>query len=258
MEDNILRKGVTSLYHDSMTAGHPSTLKTCILLAKDFWWPKMGIFVQEYIKGCATCQETKAATTRPKPPLFPIMTNPDTLPFKNVAIDLIMKLPPSQGYNSILTVTDQGCSKASIMIPCREAIDAEGMAQLYGQNVFPHYGIPKSIISDHDTCFASTFTRELCRCIGIQQNISTAYHPQTDGQSEKTNQWLEQYLRIFVNHQQDDWEKWLPIAQYVHNAWPSLTMKLPPFELIMGYTPHAHQARNTQKLPTLQDHIEHV
>ena len=162
VEDNILRRGVTSLYHDSTTAGHPGTLKTCVMMAKDFWWPKMGIFIQEYVKGCATCQATKAATNRPKPPLFPITTNPDALPFEDMAVDLIVKLPTSQGYNSILTVTDQGCSKAAIMIPCREATDAEGMAQLYGQHVFPHYGIPRSVISDCDTRFASTFTRELC------------------------------------------------------------------------------------------------
>ena len=162
MEDNALRKGVTSLYHDSTTTGHPGILKTCILLAKDFWWPKMGVFVQEYVKGCATCQVTKTAMTRPKPPLFPIATNPDALPFEDIAIDLIVKLPLSHRYDSILTVTDQGCSKVAIMIPCCEATDVEGMAQLYGQHVFPHYGIPKSIISDHNTRFASTFTRELC------------------------------------------------------------------------------------------------
>ena len=90
MEDNALRKGVTSLYHDSTTAGHPGTLKTCVMMAKDFWWPKMGIFVQEYVKGCATCQATKAATNRPKPPLFPITTNPDALPFEDIAIDLML------------------------------------------------------------------------------------------------------------------------------------------------------------------------
>ena len=200
VEDNALRRGVTSLYHDSTMAEHPRMLKTCVMIAEDFWWLKMAVFVQEYVKGCATCQATKATTNRPKPPLFPITTDPNTLPFKNVAIDLIVKLPTSQGYDSILTVTDQGCSKAAIMIPCRKATDAEGMAQLYGQHVFPHYGIPKSIISDRDTRFASTFTRELCQCLGVRQNISTAYHPQTDGQSERTNQWLEQYLRIFVNH----------------------------------------------------------
>jgi hypothetical protein len=70
MEDNALRKGVTSLYHDSTTAGHPGMLKTCIMIAKDFWWPKMGVFIQDYVEGCATCQATKAATNRPKPPFF--------------------------------------------------------------------------------------------------------------------------------------------------------------------------------------------
>jgi hypothetical protein len=172
----------------------------------------MGVFIQDYVKGCTTCQTTMATMTKPKPPLFSISTNPDTLPFENVAIDLIVKLPQSQGYDSILTITDQGCSKVAIMIPCHKATDAEGMAQLYRQHVFPHYRIPRSIISNQDPCFALTFTKELCQCIGVRQNISTAYHPQTNGQSERTNQWLEQYLRIFVNHQQDDWVKWLPIT----------------------------------------------
>ena len=86
------------------------------------------------------------------------------------------------------------------MIPCRKATDAEGMAQLYRQNVFPHYRISRSVISDRNTRFASTFTKELCQCVETRQNISTVYHPQTNGQSERTNQWLEQYLRIFINH----------------------------------------------------------
>ena len=111
VEDNALRRGVTSLYHDSTTARHPGTLKTCIMAAKDFWWPKMSTFIQEYVKGCATCQATKATTNKPKPPLFPITTNPDALPFEDVAIDLIVKLPTSHSYDSILTVTDQGSLK---------------------------------------------------------------------------------------------------------------------------------------------------
>ena len=155
------------LYHDSTTAGHPKALKTCLLLEKDFWWPGMAPFIQEYIKGCATCQATKAATTKPKPPLFPIIMNPDALPFKNIAINLIVKLPLSQGYDSILTVMNHGCSKAAIMIPCYEATDVEGMAQLYGQHVFPHYGVPKSVISNRDPHFASIFNKELCQTLGI-------------------------------------------------------------------------------------------
>jgi hypothetical protein len=167
VEDNALRRGVTSLYHDSPTAGHPGALKTCLMIAKDFWWPKLGPFVQEYIKGCATCQATKSATNKPKTPLYPITTDPDALPFEHVAVDLIVKLPSSQGYDSILTVTNHGCSKVAIIIPCHEATDAEGMAQLYGRYVFPHFGIPKSIISDRDPRFAANFTKELCHILKI-------------------------------------------------------------------------------------------
>jgi hypothetical protein len=167
MEDHILRRGVTSLYHDFPTTGHPGALKTCLMIAKDFWWPKLGLFVQDYVKGCATCQATKATTNKPKPPLYPITTEPTALPFEYVSVDLIVKLPPSQGYDSILTVTDHGCSKAAIMIPCHEATDVQGMAQLYGRHVFPHFGIPKSIISDRDPRFIANFTRELCHILSV-------------------------------------------------------------------------------------------
>ena len=106
-------------------------------------------------------------------------------------MDLIVKLPQSQGYDSILTITDHDCSKAAIFIPCNKTIDAVGIAELYGRNVFPHYGPPKKVTSDRDPRFAANFSRELCKHLGIKQNISTAYHPQTDGQSERMNQWLD-------------------------------------------------------------------
>jgi hypothetical protein len=147
MEHNALKKGVTSIYYNFLTTGYPGALKTCLMIAKDFWWPKLGHFIQEYVKGCVICQATKVATTRSKPPLFPIITDPSALPFENVAIDLIVKLPLSQRYDSILTVTDHGCIKAALIIPCYEATDAKGMVQLYGQHIFPHFGISKFIIN---------------------------------------------------------------------------------------------------------------
>jgi transposase InsO family protein len=84
--------------------------------------------------------------------------------------------------------------------------------------MFPHYRIPHKVISDRDPRFTGQFTTTLCAKLGIKQNLSTAYHPQTDGQSEQTNQWLEQYLRIFGNYSQNDWANWLPLAQYIHNS----------------------------------------
>jgi transposase InsO family protein len=93
-----------------------------------------------------------------------------------------------------------------------EEISGEETAALYAKHVFARYGLPTKIISDRDPRFASKFTRELCKLLGIQQNISTAYHPRTDGQSERSNQWLEQYLHFWVNERQDDWAQYLPLA----------------------------------------------
>ena len=114
------------------------------------------------------------------------------------------------------------------------------MAELYATHVFPHYSLPQKVISDRDPQFTATAMQELCRNLKIRQNISMAYHPQTDRQSKRTNQWLEQYLRIFGNGAQTDWAKWLPLAQYTHNAWLSAVTRKAPFKLIMGHVPYTH------------------
>ena len=136
-----------------------------------------------------------------------------------------------------MTATCHDCSKAAIMIPCQESITAEGVAGLYLKHIYPRFGIPKKIISDRDTRFTTKFAKGMCEALHIHQNISTAYHPRTDGQLERTNQWLEQYLRFYCDERQDDWHKWLPIVEFAHNSWPNATTKKSPFDLIMGYTP---------------------
>ncbi len=255
VEDNVLRKGVIHLIHASDTTGHPGTAKTLTLLNRNYWWPGMKNFTTQYVKGCALCQSHKNITTRPKPPQFPIATNPEAQPFKCIALDFITKLPPSEGYDSILTITNHDCSKGSIFIPCKETIDAIGVAELYGKYVFPHYGLPQKVISDQDPQFTATVMRELCRNLHIKQNISTVYHPQTDGQSERTNQWLEQYLRIFGNGAQTDWARWLPLAQYTHNTWLSAATGKSPFELIMGHVPYAHIGKTHSLAPTIDSRL---
>ena len=115
-----------------------------------------------------------------------------------------MKLLPSLEYDSILTITDHNCSKVVVFIPCKEAMGTKELAKLYFKQVFPHYGVLKKIISNRDLRLTSQLARNICTKIGIQQNVSTAYHSQMDGQSEWTNQTLETYLRIFCNEQQID------------------------------------------------------
>ena len=99
-------------------------------------------------------------------------------------MDFIVKLPESHGFDTILMITDHDCTKASIFIPCREEIDGPGVAKLYLNHVFALYGLPRKVISNRDPRFTSSFTRKLCKQFDIQQNISSTYHPQTDGQSE--------------------------------------------------------------------------
>jgi hypothetical protein len=118
------------------------------------------------------------------------------------------------------------------------------------------------VISDRDVWFTSTFSKELMRLLGIQTNMSMAYHLQTDGQSECTNQWLEQYLRIYVNHAQDNWASFLLLAQFMHNSWSSSTTGFSPFDLLIGFMPTIDTSGVTQSaLPLLgnrKEELEHL
>jgi len=142
MADNTLRRGVISLFHNHVTAGHPGITKTLQLLSQYYWWPNMKTFITEYIRGCTTCQMTKVNTCPNHPPLFPILPAENAHPFETIAMDFITKLPQSGGYNTILTVMDTDCSEVSIFIPCHKTIDSEGAALLYVNHVIPYYSIP--------------------------------------------------------------------------------------------------------------------
>ncbi len=161
------------------------------------------------------------------------------MPFETVALDFITKLPISQGYDSILTMMDHDCTKAAVFIPCKESMTAKETTGLIVQHIFPQFRLPLKFISDQDPKFTSRFIRGLCKGTGTKQNISTVYHPRTDGQSERTNQWLEQYLRFWVNERQDNWHAYLPLAEFAHNNWPNETMGESPFFILYGFNLHA-------------------
>ena len=152
-------------------------------------------------------------------------------------MDLITQLPKSQGHDAILTIVDQGCSRAAIFLPCQMTITGEEVAQLYAENVYQWFGLPTKVISDQDPHFTSHFARALCTKLQIKQNMSTAFHPQTDGLSERKNQWVEQYLRLVTSTQQDDWKRWLPLATLVYNNQYNGTIKMAPNQALLGYLP---------------------
>jgi hypothetical protein len=150
--------------------------------------------VQGYVKGYTQCQVGKTRTHLNKPLLQPIAPDAQARLFATIAMDFIIKLLMSQGYDSILTITDHDCTKVVILLPCKEEMDLMGMAKLYLEHVFLYIGLPEKVISDQDTRFTSKVFREICALLKIKQNVASAYHPQMDGQSEKTNQHVETVL----------------------------------------------------------------
>ena len=242
---------IIQAYHDVPAYRHPGISRTRDLVAKYYWWPQLAKDVQEYVKGCAQCQQNKVNTHLAKAPLNPISPVPEALPFQTISMDFIVKLSESAGYDSILTITDHDCTKMLIVIPCRETITAEGVAKLFLRQIFPRFRLPYKIISDRDPRFISKFMKELCHLMGITQNVSTAYHPRMDGQSERSNQWLEQYLCFWVDHQQTNWHQYLPLAEFMHNSWKNKATGQSPFEILMGYSPRAEIFDVTSSIPTV-------
>jgi hypothetical protein len=198
-DDNETHRNILREIHDTLIGGHPGISNTWYLVNRNYEGPLLHKFVEQYIKGCTKCQEAKPKTTLKHAPLQPFDMHASEGPFKYVSMDLITDLPKSGKYDAILTIVDQGCSKAAKFIPCNKTIDGKGTAILYFKHLFPLFGIPKHIISDRDPRFTAHFMRAVCKATGIQQNLSTAFHPCTDGQTEQMNQWVETYLHSFVN-----------------------------------------------------------
>ena len=161
-------------------------------------------------------------------------------PFETLSMDFITGLPPSawrgQVYDTILVIVDV-FTKFTVYLPCRKTITAEEMAELCYDRVFTTYGVPQHMVSDRGSLFTSNYWSTLCFYLGAKRRLSTAFHPQTDGQTERQNQTLEHFLRCFINFQQDDWAQWIPMAQYVYNqSQHSSTGEIPAVAL-MGYHP---------------------
>jgi hypothetical protein len=247
--DRERRRQLVHDHHDLPAYGHLGISRTTDLVSRHYWWPRLRQDVLDYVKGCADCQQNKVNTHTKKAALSPIFARPEALPFETVVMDFIVKLPLSEGYDSILTITDHDCTKMTVFIPCNESISAEGVAWLYLQHMFKNYGLPRKIISNRDTRFTGKFMCELCCILGIQQNMSTAYHPRTDGQSERSNQWVEQFFRFYIDEDQKNWAFYLPLAEFTHNSWRNESTGQTLFEVLMGYSPRTEWTTTLSPIP---------
>ena len=205
-----LRLHVLRQAHDAPAAGHPGRAKTLELIAREYFWPGMQKDVERYIWNCHPWRRTKAS--RPSP--FGILKpNPvPDAPWQDLSMDFVVGLPESKCYDAIWVVVDR-LTKLRHMVPCKSTCSSEDLADLFLHNVWKHHGLPSTVISDRSPQFASRFWKALCERLGIECQwwLSTGFHPQTDGQTEHFNATMEEYLRLYVNHHQDDWTDWLPL-----------------------------------------------
>ena len=157
---------------------------------------------------------------------------PNTVPEKpwtHILADFIMKLPLAQGYDSILVVCNR-MTKMAHFVPTTERTSAEGVARLFWDNIWKLHGLPESIIIDRRVQFVAGMIKKLNCMLGINTKLSMAYHPQTDDQTERMNQDLEQYLRMFIDHRQEQWPDWLAMAEFAYNNRVQTSTKVSPFK----------------------------
>ena len=196
-------------------------------------------FVKNYVKGCATCQLFKINLSPAKPALMPIEGLKSDRPFANCSMDLIMDLPESDGCDAILSVVDHRLTKGVIFIPTVKTATHEDIAQLLVDNLFPRFGIPDSMISDRDPRFTAKAFEEFMRLLGIKQKLTTAFHPQSDGTTERFNQEVEVFLSIFCYANPTTWKRKIKIGEFTHNDRRHADREKTPFQLIMGTSPVA-------------------
>jgi RNase H-like domain found in reverse transcriptase/Reverse transcriptase (RNA-dependent DNA polymerase)/Integrase zinc binding domain/Chromo (CHRromatin Organisation MOdifier) domain len=239
--DPELRRRIVSLHHDTLVAGHPGRWKTLELVTRNYWWPQMSRYIGQYTTTCDLCVRTKVQRRAPVGELHPVPVPEQR--WSTISVDFIVELPESNGHDSVMVVVDS-VSKTSHFVPTNTTVTALGSARLYMRNIWKLHGLPDVVLSDRGPQFVADFTRELYRLLGIKLATSTAYHPQTDGQTERVNQELEQYIRLFVNERQNDWDDLLPLAEFQYNNHVHASTQQTPFMLEtgrnprMGFEPH--------------------
>ena len=230
-----LRKKLLHEFHNTPCAGHLGVNRTTQLMIKDYWWPKLRDDVLSHVRTCGSCQRNKGATQRPYGEAMPLHV-PD-YQWKEISMDFITHLPPTRlGHTAILVVVDR-LTKMVHFLPTFDTASAEETAALFRDRIFVLHGMPQVLLSDRDVKFTSAFWKELHRLLGITLSMSTAYHPQTDGQTERMNRVLEDMLRHFINHSHNDWEQFLAPAEFAINNAVNSSVQNTPFMLNYGRHP---------------------
>jgi hypothetical protein len=232
--DKVLRDRIVYMHHDSPIAGHPGIDKTTELITRTYWWPRIADWVRKYVGACDKCQRNKPRHGSLHAPSHPLQR--PNKPWESIGVDLVGPLPLSKGKDTIVTFVDR-FSKMVVFAAVTKNVSSEELAQIFHDKVWIWHGLPLEVTSDRGPQFVSEFMRALYKRLRIEGNPSTAYHPQTNGQTERMNAEVELYLKHWVNDKQDDWADWVGAAQFALNNRVASATKVSPFFMVYGRHP---------------------
>lgn len=230
--DVSIREALLADAHDSL--GHLGARKTLAALSEAYYWEKMASSVQQYVSSCDECQRNKSRTT-PRAGELHALPVPSR-PLSDVALDFVGPLPTSEGFDTLLTITDR-LSGYVRLVPSKSKDGAKEVSERFFEGWGRLFGNPERLVSDRDVRFTNHFWRALHRRLGVKLQMSTAFHPQTDGRSEKTNKTAVQVLRGLVSRSQTDWVSHLGATEYALNAMVNSATGQSAFDLVLGFTP---------------------
>ena len=236
-DDEEMRRILIAEFHDPVFAGHVGRDRTLERLSCRFYWPGMRHNVEEFVSTCEVCQRVKPSTQKPYGLSQPLGTPSGR--WHEVTMNFIEALPPSgpKQYTAIVVFVDRFTKMMHCAPMHRKGQTAKDVAQLFMDNVFKHHGLPYKLVSDRDKYFVSAFWQHMNKLLNVNLSMSTAYHPQTDGQTEKANQVIKTMLRSYCNDKQDNWAENLPMVEFAYNNAKNASTRYTPFFLNYGRHP---------------------